>query len=254
MADSLRELSILAGLALAWVVAAFVLVGRLKRRRGWRTGDTRKLFHFLIFGGAALVQWRTGFRGACIYGVVVSAAVLFAILRNEGNPWFEALARESDAPHRTWYLVVPWFATALDGLAANLCFPRHAIFSYLAVRLADAVAEPVGIRFGRHRYRVPLPRFMAGRVVSYRSLEGSAAVFVAAVVAGACALAILGSGASLDAAGPAGSTWLAMSARLAAFAAACTLVEAVAPHGWDNLLIQFATSAAACALFPTEHP
>jgi phytol kinase len=247
MDDPFRERTILFALALAWVVAAFVLVGRLKRRRGWRTGDTRKLFHFLIFGGAALVQWRAGFGGACIYGSAVSAALLFALLRGEGDPWFEALARESDAPHRAWYVVVPWFATALGGLAANLCFPRHAIFGYLAVGLADAVAEPVGIRFGRHRYRVALPRLLEGPVVSYRSLEGSAAVFVAAVAAGACALAMLmGSGAPPAAA----SSWIAASGRLAAFAAACTLVEAVAPHGWDNLLIQFAASAAAFALFP----
>src|SRR5262245_13625742 len=227
--------------ALFWAVAAFLLAGGLKRR-GWRTGDTRKLFHFLIFGGAALAQRLAGFSGACTYGAAVSAAVFLALVRGEGNPWFEAIARESDAPHRTWYVVVPWFATALGGVAANLLFPRHATFGYLAVGLADAVGEPVGIRFGRHRYRLPLP----GRVRSWRSLEGSGAVFVASLLAGAIALALMESGAP-----PATDrTWIASFGRLALFAAASTLVEAVAPHGWDNLLIQFATSATARALFP----
>lgn len=253
MPDSLREVALRAWpspetaaavgpAALAWTALAFSLVGGLKRRRGWRTGDTRKLFHFLIFGGAALVQRAAGFSGACTYGAAVSLVILFAILRGEGDAWFEAVARESDAPHRTWYVVVPWFATALGGLASNLLFPRHALFGYLAVGLADAVAEPIGIRFGRHRYRLPLP----GKVRSWRSLEGSAAVFVAAFVAGALALALMESGPS-PATAPAG---LATAGLLAAFAATTALVEAAAPHGWDNLLIQVATSATARALFP----
>src|SRR5262249_15001394 len=145
-----------------------------------------------------------------------------------------------DAPHRTWYVVVPWFATALGGVAANLLAPHHAAFGYLVVGLADAVGEPVGIRFGRHRYRLPLP----ARVVSTRSVEGSAAVFVAAGVAGAVALRVAG--------GPHDGTtfgWATLAA-LSLFAAACTLVEAAAPHGWDNFVLQVAASATAAGLWP----
>jgi phytol kinase len=228
--------------ALAWAALAFFVVGGLDRRRGWRTGDTRKLFHLLIFAGAALVQRLTGFSGACTYGAAVSLVIFFALARGEGHPWFEAIARESDAPHRTWYVLVPWFATALGGLATNLLTPGHALFGYLAVGLADAVGEPIGIRFGRHRYRLPLP----GRVRSWRSLEGSAAVFVAALAAGAVALALL-EGISRPATDAA---WISTACRLALFALVCTLVEAAAPHGWDNLLIQVVTGATARALFP----
>lgn len=228
--------------ALAWAALAFLLVGALKRRRGWRTGDTRKLFHFLVFGGAALVQRLAGFSGTCTYGAAVSLVILLALVLGEGHAWYEAIARESDAPHRTWYVVVPWLATALGGLVANLLFPSHALFGYLAVGLADAVAEPVGIRYGRHRYRLPLP----GRVRSWRSVEGSAAVFVAAFLSGAIALALIGGNPSPETTW----AWITRAGLLALFAAACTLVEAAAPHGWDNLLIQVATSATARALFP----
>ena len=151
-----------------------------------------------------------------------------------------SLISSSDAPDRTWYVVVPWFATALGGLAANFLTPGYATFGYLAVGLADAVGEPVGIRFGRHRYRVPLP----AKVVATRSLEGSAAVFLASGIAGAIALRL--AGAPLDGAMLEGATLL----RLSLFAAACTLVEAAAPHGWDNLLLQVAASATAMGLFP----
>ena len=132
-------------------------------------------------------------------------------------------------------MVVPWFATALGGVAANLLFPQHATFGYLAVGLADAVGEPIGIRFGRHRYRLPLP----AKVAATRSLEGSAAVFVAAGIAGALALAL--AGVPLEA---------AAIGRLSLFAAACTLVEAAAPHGWDNFVLQVAACAAAAGLWP----
>src|SRR6185295_13287289 len=182
----------------AWAIAVFALTGSLKVRRRWRTGDTRKLFHLLIFVGAALVQSLAGFRGAVAYGVAVSAVVAIAIARGTGDAAYESLARESDAPHRTLYVVIPWFATALGGVLANLLFPQHATFGYLAVGLADAVGEPVGIRFGRHRYRVPLP----ARVVSTRSLEGSAAVFVAAAIAGAISFELMASG-SMAASAPA---------------------------------------------------
>ena len=37
--------------ALLWALACLTLAGYLKCYRGWKTGYTRKLFHFLIFGG-----------------------------------------------------------------------------------------------------------------------------------------------------------------------------------------------------------
>jgi phytol kinase len=249
--DAWRERAWVAAAGLPWAALALLLVGRLKVGRHWRTGDTRKLFHVLIFGGAALVQWRAGFGGTLAYGVAVSAVIAVVVVRGTwgpplASPGYEALARESDAPHRTWYVVVPWFATALGGVLANLLFPQHATFGYLAVGLADAVGEPVGIRFGRHRYRVPLP----ARVVATRSLEGSAAVFVASGLAGAIALRLSGAPPfhemMLDGTMLEGATLL----RLSLFAAACTLVEAAAPHGWDNFVLQVAASAAAMGLFP----
>lgn len=252
MADALREL--LEGLGrlwpaptqwatygtfgLAWTAAAFAFTGHLKRRRSWRTGDTRKLFHFLVFGAAAFAQVRGGPGATSAFSAAVSLLVFCAIARGDGNPWFEALARESDAPHRARYVVVPWFATMAGGVLANLWFRDHALFGYLAVGLGDAVGEPIGIRFGRHRYRVPLP----ARVIATRSIEGSAAVLVASFVAGLVALS-----ATQPALVAPGASWL----RLAAFAGVATLVEAVAPHGWDNFVLQLAAAATAAALFPS---
>ena len=96
----------------------------------------------------------------------------------------------------------------------------------------DAVGEPVGTRWGKHRYRVPS---LAG-VVATRSLEGSAAVLLAGTAAAALALFGMGYGASVS---------IGVGAACGASGAA---VEAISNHGLDNLTVQVATTALAWAL------
>jgi hypothetical protein len=40
---------------------------------------------------------------------------------------YEAMARETDAPHRTHYIIVPYFATLIGGLASNILFGPVAV-------------------------------------------------------------------------------------------------------------------------------
>jgi phytol kinase len=206
-----------------WASLCLALAAWLKARRGWRTGLTRKVFHFLTFASACVVQLTWGTPALCLFAGMVSLVVLHAVLRGAGHPLYEALAREADAPHRTWYVLVPYVATAAGGIAANVLFGRLAIAGYLVCGIGDAVGEPAGVRFGRHRYRVPLP----GRVPSWRSLEGSLAVFAGSL----CALTISALVLPEVALRP-------VLLVLPAIAAACTVVEAVSPHGWDNVSMQ----------------
>lgn len=208
--------------ALSW--ASLALAAWLKRARGWKTGYTRKVFHFLTFATAASLQSvpSLGLAFTCLFGGMASLVVLAAILAGPGHPRYEALARPADAPHRTWYVVVPYLATLAGGLAVNLWTPATATVGYLVCGLGDAVGEPVGTRFGRHRYRVPLP----GRVVSYRSLEGSLAVAAVSTLATFVAALALGQ--------PVGA---ALVGTALAVGLGSALLEAVAPHGWDNLLL-----------------
>ncbi len=94
---------------------------------------------------------------------------------------------------------------------------------------STASTEPVGVRWGRHRYRVPS---LAGVAVT-RSLEGSAAVFGVAAAAGFAGLLMLGTGVAA-----------ALPAALAA-ATAGTAVEAISPHGLDNLTVQLVAAGVA---------
>jgi phytol kinase len=92
----------------------------------------------------------------------------------------------------------------------------------LLLGVGDGLGEPVGTRFGRHRYRVPV---VGGR----RTLEGSAAVFAGSLAVVLCCYWD-GRAATLTA--------RLLAATTAALAV--TVVEAVSPHGADNFTIPVA--------------
>lgn len=210
--------------ALAWAFACLAFAGHLKARRGLRTGYTRKTFHFLIFGTVVVVHalWGTG--AVCLFGAMTSVAIAYALVRGSGHFMYEAMAREKDAPRRTYYIVVPYLATLVGGVLSNVLFPATAVFGYLVTGLGDAIAEPVGTRFGRHQYRVPAIR----GVRAVRSLEGSASVFAVSAIALLVCVAVSHSTSPIASALPV----------VLLIAAVSTLVEAISPHGWDNATMQ----------------
>jgi phytol kinase len=225
-----KQLIILTGpLMLVYVVLVAMLVCYLKKYRQVRTPYTRKIFHFLIFTTAGIFQFRFGLPLVVLFGSIVSGLVLVAVLVGEGFVFYEALARESDRPHRSLFVLVPLATTALGGLLINLFFPQFAFIGYLVGGWGDAVGEPVGTRWGRHRYAVP--SLMGVR--AQRSLEGSAAVALVSTVVAFSGFYLLHYPVS---------TALA-TALLCGLGS--TAVEAVSNHGLDNLTIQVAAAGLA---------
>jgi phytol kinase len=224
--DNLPAFSLLAWLfpvSLFYAVATLYFAGFLKQRFGWRTGLTRKTFHFLIFIFVFIVQLNFSLPGTFIVGWAVTAVLILAIRKGNGHLLYEALAREQDAPHRSRYIVYSYLATFGGGVLSNLLFGKfYAIFGYLITGIADALAEPVGLLYGKHKYRV----LNFNKKWAYRSLEGSVAVFVSTFfVLWVCCHLMPG-------------LWHVSASRLLLCSAVCTLTEAVAPQGWDNLLLQ----------------
>lgn len=217
--------------AAAVVLASGYLCGWLRVRRGVRAGDTRKIFHFVIFTAAAILAITTGVAGANLLGGLTAIYIGWILWLGDGHLLYEGLARPTDRPRRSLYIVLPFAATAAGGILSILLFGRFAALGYAVTGCGDALAEPIGIRFGRHRYRVP---GLGVGVASDRSVEGSAAVFAASLVA---ALAVLSLPEFLAA-----DPWGRRLAVAAAVAAASTAVEAVSHHGLDNLTIQLAAS------------
>lgn len=217
-----------APLGILWSYICLRFAGYLKLGKGCRTGYTRKVFHFLIFTSVVIIQFLWGTPVVCLFGGMCSLVIFFAIRKGEGNILYEAMAREKDEPHRTYYIIVPYVATLIGGLSGNILFGDMAVVGYLVTGLGDAIGEPVGVRFGKHAYRVP----SLASVKSVRSWEGSLAVFAMSVAAIASAIAIL-PGLHFT-----GSSFVLIP--LVGLASAG--VEAVSPHGWDNATMQIIPS------------
>lgn len=224
-----RVIAIVAPFAAIYGALAISLVGILKSRRQLRTAYTRKLFHFSIFTMASIVQLIWHVSGVMVFGLVVSLFVAYALYRGDGHPWYEALARPSDAPHRTLFIIIPLITTALGGFISNLLFARFAYIGYLVCGWGDAVGEPVGSRWGKHAYHVPS---LSG-VRAKRTLEGSAAVFLVGSIAATLGFIAI--------------DYTITHAIAVGFAcgAVGALVEAISNHGLDNLTTQIAGSAVA---------
>ena len=226
---SKAEILLLSPLIFIYVLLVAILVCYLKKFRGVRTPYTRKIFHFLIFTTAGIFQFRFGLSLVVLFGSIVSIFVLAAVLVGEGFVFYEALARETDRPYRTLFVLVPLFTTALGGVIINLFFPQFSFIGYLVGGWGDAVGEPVGTRWGKHRYAVPS---LMG-VPAQRSLEGSAAVILVSTVVAFSGLYLFGYPIPI-AIGTAVACGLGSAA-----------IEAVSNHGLDNLTIQVAAAGIA---------
>jgi len=223
----------LAPLLAAVVVAAGWLAGRW-RARGGRVADTRKLFHFVVFATAAILFVAYGTAGANLLGGMTALYIAAVLRLGAGHQLYEALARPGDEPHRSRYIVLPYMATAAGGMLSVSLFGPFAVVGIAVCGLGDAVGEPIGARFGRHTYRVP----MVGRVLrARRSLEGSAAVLIGSWLAAVLAIWLA------DLAPGAAAVRQVVVALIVALVA--TLTEALAHHGLDNFFLQVLSSGTA---------
>jgi phytol kinase len=223
-----------APMCLLWSYCCLKFAAYLKCARGLKTGYTRKTFHVLIFLSVVILQLMWGLTVVCLFGSMVSLVIAYALVRGAGHPLYEALAREQDAPHRSYYIIVPYLATLIGGVVSNLLLGPFCVIGYLVGGIGDAAGEPVGTKWGRHRYAVPA----FGKVRVTRSYEGSIGVLVASLIALLIGLAV--------------SPQFHFSFRsvmvLPAIAACCALAEATSPHGWDNTTMQVVPAVMALIL------
>lgn len=224
---SIKLISWFFPIAILFSFLSLFIAGFCKQTLKWRTGFSRKLFHFFIFIAAFSCQQKMGLPAVFILGWSVTLVLIYAIIKGDGNLFYEALAREKDAPFRTKYIVYSYLATFFGGVFSNLLFGPFAIFGYAITGIGDAIAEPIGTYFGKHTYRV----FSFDKSkISYRSIEGSAAVFVASLIVPLFILYPFHGTFSIS------FLWLLLTAVI------CTLTEAFSPSGFDNMLLQIVAS------------
>lgn len=205
------------------VLSAAAFSGWLRVKKGLRIPYTRKTFHFIVFSLAGYLQFKYGLQAVSLLGGFVFIMVLLAVIFGDRTWFYQALARETDAPHQKKFIILPLLATATGGILSNIFFPQTAFIGYFVGGWGDAVGEPVGSKWGKYKYTVPT---LFG-VKATRSIEGSTAVFLVSSIISAYFILQITSIQLLPA--------LAI-ALLCGLAAA--LVEAISSHGLDNLTIQ----------------
>lgn len=210
------------------------LLGLWVVRRGVRVNYTRKIFHFVLFFFPLLLADRLPY-DASIATTLLSGAVFVLCIATFVAPLrarsrflataYAAFDRPEDRPFTLLWVSTQVVATYVILVLMVLWLARYGKqpLIYVAVLVAgigDGLAEPIGVRFGRRKYRV---RALFTDRTYTRSLEGSACVFLSAV------LAMLAVRAQFT------ETQLLLA--LALVPVAMTLAEARSPHTWDGPLL-----------------
>ena len=141
------------------------------------------------------------------------------------NTAFLSINRPEDEPNTLFWMVSQLVATytvaAIITLYLGLIGKVELIFvSMLISGIGDGLAEPIGIRFGKHKYETTA--FLTKKKYT-RSFEGSAFVFLTSLITIVLFMSSF--------------TWIQFIIALLAFPIVMTLTEAKAPHSWDNPFI-----------------
>lgn len=221
------------------------LLGLLALHKGVKVNYTRKIFHFLLFflpvylatlfpfDGVLITTFLSGF----IYLLCIS--LMIKPIRDR-SPFlatvFASFDRPEDRP-----LTLLWIFTQLLVTYAVLLGVLKWLGTYDKINLiaitvfvaaiGDGLAEPVGVRFGKHKYTV-YALFTDKKYT--RSIEGSLCVLVSGVVGVVLVHQQL--------------TVIQLMLALLIIPVAMTLAEALSPHTWDGPLLYLVGGASTVAV------
>ena len=213
-----------------YYVVAFV-GGLFVRHKGVRTNYTRKMNHFALFFLPMVVHSLFTYEENLVTTVlsfvfgIVSLAIYIKPIRERAEiirTAFLSFDRPEDRPH-----TLLWLSTQL--VATQFVLISLIIYLYLAGKMSllyipilingvgDGLAEPVGVRFGKHTYEAYA---LFSRKKYVRSIEGSACIFIMSIIT---VLALHSSFSPNQ-----------FIAALISIPVIMTLGEAIAPHSWDS--------------------
>lgn len=205
--------------------------GKLVINRGVRVNYTRKINHFALFFVPMYLDSLFEQQGT-LTSVLISAVLSVGLLAIYVTPirsrvpviatMFASFDRPEDRPHTLSWLstqvATGWVVLLAMGVwLIELGLEPLIMLPVIVNGIGDGMAEPVGVRFGKHKYRV-YALFSKTRYV--RSFEGSACVFVTALVAFGFYQSSF--------------TPLQFWIGLGCFPILMTLAEAFSPHTWDT--------------------
>jgi dolichol kinase len=196
-----------------------------------RVNYTRKINHFALFFLPMSMAPYFAFQQTLVTTLMTGSLLMLSLaiyaqpIRERAlllPTMFASFDRPEDRPYTLLWLQTQILAGYAVIIPLLFAFNRFGVSELMLVPIlingiGDGLAEPVGVRFGRHHYRV---RALHGDRTYVRTLEGSACVFVTGVLA---VLLFHGS-----------FTTPQLIWALATIPLGMTLAEAFSPHTWDT--------------------
>ncbi|MEO6304760.1 MAG: hypothetical protein ABIP51_16485 [Bacteroidia bacterium] len=211
-----------------------LLEGLLVTKYNWRVNYTRKINHFFVFFSPYLLKIIFPFHETLQTQIIIAMVGLSTLgiylkpIRENikiVGLMFAAFDRPEDRPHTLKWLFTQYLATYLVAVPLWLLFDRightEAIPIIILINaIGDGLAEPIGITWGKHKYKV---KALFTKTTYTRSLEGSACVFIVSVLAIICYNSSFSTPQYIFA--------------LISVPTVATLAEAKSPHTWDSPFI-----------------
>ena len=223
------------GFALGTVM---LLSGVLVRYLNIRVNYTRKLNHFALFFLPVFIDKQfnaetfTDFTYLAISAVVSTLAlsVYYEPIRKAIPPFqlmFEGIDRPEDRPHTLIWIWTQFAAGFVVLLPMIWLFGQWGLESLVLIPIliniiGDGLAEPVGVRFGKHEYKT---RALFTNKTYVRTLEGSACVLITGFIAVAMHAEFF--------------TEIQFVLAMLFVPIIMTLTEAYSPHTWDTPFLMF---------------
>lgn len=223
-----------------------LVLGLVVTRYNFRVNYSRKVMHFFIFFSPYLIERIFPYEQSVTSQVTIAIVGLATLaiyvkpLRNNVrivHRMFATFDRPEDRPHSLRWLFTQYLATYVVALPLWLFFrAKHhteAIPIIILINaIGDGLAEPIGVTWGKHKYRV---RALFTDQVFTRSYEGSACVLITAIIV------ILAYHACF------GSTQFFCALFIVPLVA--TIAEAKSPHTWDSPFIFLLTGLALICIY-----
>lgn len=215
------------------------------RYRGIKVNYTRKINHFALFFVPVFLRSVFPYEGSLerfIMGCVLGTLLLFIYIKPIRDKisiiatMFLSFDRPEDRPNTLWWLFTQVLVGYIVLVPAVIIFVQSDLaeiiwIPFFIIIFGDGLAEPVGIRFGRHTCKA-YALFSKKKYV--RSLEGSACVLLASIIV------VIVFHTSF--------THTQFIAALIFIPPLMTLVEAFSPHTWDTPTLNLAGFGALYAI------
>jgi len=210
------------------------LGGLLVLKFNWKVNYTRKINHFFVFFSPYLLKLIFPFKES-FYTQVIIAMVGLSTLIIYIKPirenirivavMFASFDRPEDRPHTLKWLFTQYLATYIVAIPLWLLFDHFGHTEAIPIiilinAIGDGLAEPIGITWGKHKYKV---KALFTNTKYSRSIEGSACVFLVSVLA----ISVYHNS----------FTTVQLISAFIGVPIVSTMAEASSPHTWDSPFI-----------------